>query len=227
MTKRDAMSNETTTSPRTKKPNPATRRRILDLLKRQGEMSARALGDVLSVTPMAARLHLFALEEEGILTHRNEPHGRGRPTKYWRLTDAAQRLFPDAHQNLAVQLINTVTDLFGEKGLAQVTAQHAELQKSAYRERLKGAKTLAEKTKRLAEARDAEGYMAEVTKDGQDWLFIENHCPICAAATACTRLCAMELDVFRETLGPGCHIEREEHILSGARRCAYRIKSTR
>ena len=68
--------------------------------------------------------------------------------------------------------------------------------------------------------------MAEVRRDGRDFLFIENHCPICAAATACQGFCATELDLFRSALGPGVTVERAEHILSGDRRCAYRIRRT-
>jgi predicted ArsR family transcriptional regulator len=56
-------------------------------------------------------------------------------------------------------------------------------------------------------------------------LLIENHCPICAAARACTNLCAGELRVFQQVLGPGVTVERIDHILAGARRCAYRVKA--
>jgi predicted ArsR family transcriptional regulator len=62
-------------------------------------------------------------------------------------------------------------------------------------------------------------------KDGS-FLLIENHCPICAAATACTGLCARELEVFQRVLGQ-VTIERTEHILAGARRCVYRVYSTK
>jgi predicted ArsR family transcriptional regulator len=61
-------------------------------------------------------------------------------------------------------------------------------------------------------------------EDGDDWLLIENHCPICSAATACQRLCANELDVFQQALGPDTEVTRESHLLAGARRCVYRIR---
>ena len=32
-----------------------------------------------------------------------------------------------------------------------------------------------------------------------------------------------ELDLFRSILGTGVDIEREEHIVSGDRRCVYRV----
>jgi len=38
-------------------------------------------------------------------------------------------------------------------------------------------------------------------------------------------LCGSELQVFQAVLGQRVDIERTEHIVTGARRCAYRIKS--
>jgi predicted ArsR family transcriptional regulator len=200
-----------------------TRQAILDLLKRQGEQSASALGEALGVTPMAARLHLYELEGEGLVAARSVPEGRGRPVKYWSLTPQAAKVFPDAHQGLAVEMIKSVEELFGAAGLNKVIKKHGDLQRKAYGARLASAKTMAERVKRLARARSDEGYMAEARRDGRDWLLIENHCPICSAATACTGLCKNELKVFSDVLGKGASIAREEHILAGARRCVYRV----
>jgi predicted ArsR family transcriptional regulator len=72
--------------------------------------------------------------------------------------------------------------------------------------------------------RTEEGYMAEVRREkGGSFLLVENHCPICAAANACQGFCSTELDLFRSVLGPGVEVERVEHIVSGDRRCAYRV----
>ena len=75
-----------------------------------------------------------------------------------------------------------------------------------------------------ARIRREEGYMAEWTRaeDGA-LLLVENHCPICAAARTCQGLCRDELSLFREILGDDVEVERTEHLLSGARRCAYRV----
>ncbi len=204
-----------------------TRQAIVDLLKRQGEQSASALGKALGVTPMAARLHLYDLQAEGLVEERSEAkaqsRGRGRPVKYWSLTAAAARVFPDAHQGLAVEMIRSVEELFGAAGLARLVKKHGTRQRAAYGEKLKPAKTLGDRVRRLAGARSDEGYMAEAKRDGRDWLLIENHCPICSAAKACTGLCANELKVFSDVLGKDAKVTREEHILAGARRCVYRV----
>lgn len=84
---------------------------------------------------------------------------------------------------------------------------------------------LAERVGALAGARSAEGYMAEVTSEPDgSLLLIEHHCPICAAARHCQDFCRSELDIFQRVLGPECSVSRSEHLLSGARRCVYRIR---
>ena len=204
----------------------STRSAILDRLKREGEQSAADLARQLSLTPMAVRLQLYDLVDEGLVEARSVAAGRGRPTKRWQLTQEAARLFPDAHQGLAVELINSVQSIFGPKGLQKVVDRQSDSQRKAYAGLLSSAKTTAERVKRLANARTDEGYMAEAIREGRDWLLIENHCPVCSAAKACTGLCANELKVFQDVLGPEVTVAREEHILQGARRCTYRVKHT-
>ena len=69
--------------------------------------------------------------------------------------------------------------------------------------------------------------MAEVQRqrDGS-FLLIENHCPISAAANVCPKLCDAEMGVFRAILGVDVSIERAEHMVAGARRCVYRIRTS-
>jgi predicted ArsR family transcriptional regulator len=83
---------------------------------------------------------------------------------------------------------------------------------------------LEDKLRELARLRTEEGCMAEVRRDGDDYLFIERHCPIPAAASACPGLSSAELDLFRSVVGPGVEIEQVEHILAGDRRSVFRVR---
>ena len=89
--------------------------------------------------------------------------------------------------------------------------------------RIPASAPLEKKLRDLARVRSEEGYMAEVRRDGDAFLFIENHCPICAAANVCQGFCSTELDLFKSVLGPGVTVARSEHIVSGDRRCVYRV----
>jgi predicted ArsR family transcriptional regulator len=200
-----------------------TRRRIVNLLKTRGAMDSAGLAARLEVTPMAVRQHLYALQQDKLVSAVERPVPLGRPAKYWRLTPEANRLFPDAYAELNVALIDAVGETFGANGLQRLLETRLARQKADYGARIAASAPLGKKLAQLAAVRSEEGYMAEVKPDGRAYLFIENHCPICAAATACQGLCATELELFRSVLGPLVTVERAEHIVSGDRRCAYRI----
>jgi predicted ArsR family transcriptional regulator len=205
-------------------PDKRTRRAILELLKWHGPEDAQALAARLGISAMAVRQHLYALAEEKLVTHQEEARPMGRPAKLWQLAPAANDLFPNAHADLTVSLLHSMREAFGEGGLERLVAIRTQEQIEAYRTQLPRHGPLRDRLAALARLRTREGYMAEVqAAAGGALLLVENHCPICAAATACTNLCAGELRVFQEILGPGAVVERTDHILAGARRCAYRI----
>jgi predicted ArsR family transcriptional regulator len=203
---------------------PRTRRAILERLKQDGPQDAAALAEALGVSAMAVRQHLYALEAEELITFREEPRPLGRPAKLWRLTEAADRFFPNGHAELTLGLLEAMRSAFGEAGLDRLVAARTEQQAAHYGERVAKTGPLKGRLAALAEVRTEEGYMASVEPAGAGgYLLIENHCPICAAARVCQGLCAGELALFQSVLGTDVAVERSDHILAGARRCAYRI----
>ena len=187
-------------------------------------MDAAQLAEQLGLTAMAVRQHLYALRQEKLVTSEERPVPLGRPAKYWRLTREADRLFPDAYAELSVALISALGNAFGDAGLTRVLESRSASQRKEYSKQIPASLPLKEKLHKLARIRTEEGYMAEVKPAGRGtFLLVENHCPICAAATACMGFCSTELDLFRAVLGPQAIVERAEHILAGDRRCAYRI----
>lgn len=199
---------------------------ILYLLKTKGAMTAQALAERLAITSMGVRQHLKRLTEQGLVGHRDERAGVGRPARHWSLTARGHARFPDSHGELTVALLESVRRVFGTKGLDKlIDARTAETTR-LYRERLDGLAGVERKLDALAELRSAEGYMAEWRREPDGaYLFIENHCPVCAAAQACQSLCRSELEVFRDVLGRDVRVERTDHLLAGARRCAYRVEA--
>ena len=200
-----------------------TRRKILDHLKSNGPQDAASLAQELGVTAMAVRQHLYDLRDEKLVDATDVARPVGRPAKHWRLTEAADRFFPDAHADLAVGLIDAVQTALGPEAMEALIAERSRQQTREYRAVLDKKFDVMAKLEALAQMRTVEGYMASVEQTQDGFLFIESHCPICSAARACTGLCAMELQVFSHALGPDIEIERTDHILAGARRCAYRV----
>lgn len=199
--------------------------RLVEHLKRVDAATAPELAATFGLTDTAVRQHLEALEAAGLVERRaSVGGGRGRPAVRWCLAVPARAIFPDRHGDLTVELIGSIREALGEKALAKVIEARGGHQTATYRAELSRATSLKARVRRLAEIRTAEGYMAEARVDGDGYVLVEHHCPVCAAASACPGLCRSELEVFRAVLGPDVDIEREQHLLSGDQRCAYRIR---
>jgi predicted ArsR family transcriptional regulator len=197
--------------------------RILGLIKRRGPLRSSDIAAVLGTTAEAARQHLVRLANGGLVEAVAEKRGVGRPARHWHPTPAGHNRFPDTHAELTVRLIDAVRSTLGEAALEQLIRVREDETRRAYDAALVGAATLRARVARLAQIRSREGYMAEWRADAHGFLLLENHCPICAAAASCQGFCRAELEVFRDVLGPDVAVERTEHVLAGARRCAYRI----
>ena len=204
----------------------ASEDRILHLLKSRGPQRADALGKALGITASGVRQHLAALTGAGLVEHEDRRESPGRPKRYWALTGAGHARFPDSHSQLTTELLRSVRVVFGADGVDRLIEERERSTEFGYAEALRGARTLAERVRRLVALRTDEGYMAECSRtDDGAWLLVENHCPICAAARECEGFCRSELEIFRRVLRT--RVERVDHVLAGARRCAYRIGGRR
>ena len=198
--------------------------RILFQLKTRGPAETLALAGALGVSRQTTLQQLERLVVRGLVTHADTRRGVGRPRHVWSLTPAAETRFPDTHAQLTLEILDAVRIEFGEVGVDRLIARREVVTTQCYAQALAPLRSLAARVARLAELRTAEGYMADCSPDpGGGFLLVENHCPICAAAAACQGFCRAELQVFRDALGPDISVERTDHILAGARRCAYRI----
>ncbi|WP_299472124.1 metalloregulator ArsR/SmtB family transcription factor [uncultured Roseibium sp.] len=201
-----------------------TRTRLLNALKSAGPQTAGELAEDLSVTAVAVRQHLDGLNQEDLVGFEDVKGSVGRPKRVWQLTSKGHQQFPDSHANLILGLLGGVTDLYGEDGLENLIAHREAKASQSYSAAMSDVSDLKDKVEILADLRSHEGYMAEAISDRDGFLLVENHCSICAAATACQGFCRSELSLFKKVLGPEVVVERIEHLLSGDRRCMYRIR---
>jgi len=198
-------------------------KKVLELLKYNGESTAKMLAAELNLTTMGVRQHLLLLEEQEKVVFFDKKAARGRPTRYWKLTPESNTEFVNNHQELTLQLIDSIKVVFGQEGLDNLIEQREKDASAHYHKILDAEKTLENKINALANLRSDEGYMATVEVENGIYWIMENHCPICAAATKCLNFCRSELNLFEELMSEVATVTREEHIIEGARRCAYRI----
>lgn len=197
--------------------------RILMFLKMRGEATSLSISEELSITKEGARKHLLNLAEEGLIRSVSKSEGVGRPSTYYILTEKGLSRFPDSHADVTVQILRSVKNLLGENALDLLINDREKNTYERYKKGLVKAESLEQRLNVLVKIRSEEGYMAEWTKEGNDYFLIENHCPICAAATECQGFCRAELSNFRNLIGQDYQVERVNHILSGSQRCVYKI----
>jgi iron-sulfur cluster biosynthesis transcriptional regulator SufR len=200
-----------------------TRRRILQLLKLKGEMTADELSQALKITSMGVRRHLTMLERDGLIRYETAQRGMGRPSYLYSLTPLGDERFPRTYAQLANSLLEAIQALQGEVGIERIFEKRTEWLESQYRARLAG-KDLEGRVAELARIRTEEGYMADWEKrDVDTYLLYEHNCAICQVASRCSSACSYELELFRRVLADA-KVDRETHIIKGDRMCTYVIR---
>lgn len=196
---------------------------MLLLLKTKGPLTTTGVAQELGITGEGARQQLQRLAEEGWVVFESVSRGVGRPSLMWRLSGRGNRRFPDTHAELTVQLISAIRDVLGDEALGNVISAREHKNLLRYYDIISLEDDLEAKVRRFAELRSSDGYLAECRVDGEGFLLIENHCPICAAATACHDICKVELQTFQQIFKEWGTVERLDHVIEGAKHCAYRI----
>jgi DeoR family suf operon transcriptional repressor len=197
------------------------RRAVLVDLKRRGAMTAGEIAKPLGITVVAVRQQLVRLEEDGLVVHRSEPAGRGRPSHVYELTPTAEALFPKRYGELTNELLSY---LGGPE-----STEVAGLFEQRRRRRLEDAKprlaglSLEGQVAELTRILDDDGYLADVEQleDG-GWRITEHNCAIVSVATGFRQACSSELAFIRDAL-PAGHVERVAHLMDGAHVCAYEV----
>ena len=186
-----------------------------------------ALAEELGISGVAVRQHLAALERDGKVVQRSVRRPVGRPAKLYRLTEAADRVFPQASAEVALDLLARLQKLMGPEAVEKLLQARLRDLLKRYQERLKGARSWAKKLEILAEIRESEGYLcdsepAPATEAKGGLRLVEHHCPLADLARQHPAVCKYELELFRRVLGEPS-LRRVDHIGSGGHACVYEL----
>jgi DeoR family suf operon transcriptional repressor len=196
---------------------------LVRILKHAGEATAEELAEPLGVTVSAVRQQLDALAADGLVAWRPQARGRGRPTHVYRLTRAAEPLFPKAYGGLTTELLGYVAesnpalvdDIFDRRRQRRLEGAQARLAP------LEG--DFAARVAELARILDEDGYLAsfEARPDGS-FRIVEHNCAVLDVAERYGQACSSEIAFLRQAL-PEARVERVSHMIAGAHSCAYEV----
>lgn len=196
---------------------------MLRFIKQNTAITATMLAEELTLTKEGARQNLLKLVAEGLVHSTTRSEGVGRPIAYYTLSEKGIARLPDAHAEVTVELLHSVKTLLGDNALDLLIGEREKKVYARYEKRLASALNLEQRLDLLTQIRTEEGYMAQWEQKEGVYFLIENHCPICAAATACQGFCRAELSNFQSLLGSDHHVERIAHLIAEGQRCIYKI----
>ncbi len=206
---------------------PAGRRAVLYAVRRRGEATAEQVAEQLDITVSGARQHLTALARDGLVetSELPSPAGRrGRRTLVYSATADADAYFPKAYGELTNELLGYVADTDREL-LDRLFAKRREARIEGARTRLASKRTLRSKVAELTRILDEDGYLASWEQfEPGGFRIVEHNCAIWAVAERYGQACTSELEFIRTVLD-GADVERVQHMVAGARRCAYEVRA--
>ncbi|RRR72293.1 MAG: ArsR family transcriptional regulator [Candidatus Viridilinea halotolerans] len=199
----------------------STRRSILQLLRRHGEMTALELSECLYVGAVGIRQHLGLLERDGLVQIMGLRRGVGRPANLYALTPAAEESFPRRYDRLAIDLINHVERQNGTTAVTEILAGRRQRQLRDLAPRLAG-QNCRERVITLTGLLTDQGYMCEWEEDADGVLVLtEYNCPVDCVARQCLQLCEQEVLLYSELLA--VPVVQETTLAQGGPYCRYRI----
>ena len=185
-----------------------TRARVARLILEHGPATASTLGERVGLTPAAIRRHLDALLAEGMIEVRKARatqtrRGRGRPAKWFAITDAGRSAFVHAYDDLATSALRFLAETAGDHAVAEFARRQIADLERRYRPVVQDAPP-QQRVRTLAEALSGDGYAAAAAKapqPGGGEQLCQHHCPVAHVAAEFPQLCEAETEAFSRLLG--------------------------
>jgi predicted ArsR family transcriptional regulator len=202
-----------------------TKRQILLILKREGEIDLQSLSEKLNISKMGIHKHITDLEEMGLVDRAKKRGGVGRPRLVLKLADSAADIFPRAYAALTVHTLEYIEEKLGRDAVEDALRRRQQQTAEDYQKYMEG-KSLPERVKILADLRNKEGYMAEMKRThGSGYELYEYNCPILAVADKYFESCTLERKLFASILD--ADVETTHRVVDNDYVCRFVIKKKR
>jgi len=193
-------------------------------------MTVRALADDLKITYEAVRQQIAELLRSGWIARADRDASarstaaagaRGPASRAYRLSAAAEHLFPKHYDELSAELVQHVMETFGGAGLVNVLARMTDAHVRRWAPQLKSM-DMKQKLKALCSLyEDKDAYM-EVEWQGGAPALIERNCPFLSVAQKHPAICSVSVNTLEQLLG--YQVVREQRFQSGHGRCVFRVR---
>jgi predicted ArsR family transcriptional regulator len=201
---------------------PEVRKTVLGMLKDRPR-GIRALSADLGISYEGTRQQVQNLVKGGWIQRTSAPpkSTAGRPEAPYSLTQAGEHLFPKAYGSLSVELIDTLIEKFGVKGLNEVLASITQRKVAEWLPKVKGLspRDRAELLKGLYFKDDPH---MTVEKAPGGLRIVEKNCPFLEVAQQRPAVCSITVSALTALFG--VRVEREQSFQGGNGCCSFLVR---
>ncbi|MTI87846.1 MAG: DeoR family transcriptional regulator [Balneolaceae bacterium] len=203
----------------------ASKKKLLDLIKQQGQTNIDGLVALTDMAKTTVREHLTQLERDNYVERSYDRSGRGRPSLQFKLTTKGNGLYPSYEPQLMRELIRflqaeeeeELLETFFEKFWDRRYKKLELMMETSH------VQTEEEKADVLKDMLDEEGFMPEYEIDPQtEKLTVkECNCPFREVIKVTNSPCRLEKEFYTKVFGK--NVDRTSHIRKGDFSCTYCI----
>ena len=203
--------------------------RVARALLEGGPATVADLADRLELTGAAVRKHLDELVHAGLVDCTDRPpygpdnrrRGRGRPARFYHLSQTGRDSFETAYEDVAVGALRFLAERDGGDAVMEFARQRVAELERRYADLLDGEHLPEERIEVLADALTAAGYAAVVVPTGNGLQLCQHNCPIAHVAAEFPQFCEAETEAFGQFLGT--HVMRLATLAHGDGVCTTHI----
>ncbi len=207
--------------------------RVARVLLEAGPATVSELAERLDLTGAAVRKHLDDLVSGGLVESSQRPpygpdtrpRGRGRPARYYHLTQAGRDRFEQGYDDLAVGALRFLAETGGDAAVMAFARRRVGELERRYAGPLRSAAGVTERLEALADCLTADGYAASVSPSAQGSQVCQHNCPVAHVAEEFPHFCEAETEAFGRLLGT--HVMRLATLAHGDGVCTTHVPAAR
>jgi len=201
--------------------------RLLNLIKKQGEVTLKQAVDKTELSKTTIREHLTILEKDGYIERYAKREGRGRPELFFHLTQTGHNLFPSHDSKILRDLLhflkrNDHQDLISE---FFENFWNDRLEEVQFHLNRSDDDSLKNKLSILQNLLEEQGFMPEITVENEHIMVNECNCPFSETIKETKLPCKLEAMFFKNLLN--AELNRVSYIPDGNYSCSYDLKPTK
>ncbi len=207
--------------------------RVARALLRRGSATVADLADQLGLTGAAVRKHLEDLVADGLAEASERPpfgpdlrpRRRGRPARYYHLTQQGRDHFEQDYDHLAVSALRFMAETGGSDAVMAFARRRVGELEERFADLMDPDQAPSERVEVLADALAAEGYAAVVVPNDSGVQVCQHNCPVAHVAAEFPQFCEAETEAFGRLLGT--HVMRLATLAHGDGVCTTHIPTAR